>query len=107
MYYGRPMPSGQLSDPKWQQVYDRMVERARKLLDDPPALQRVIDTADVRAEGFRELRDDLASLRRMVLSYSKGSYKNTSKAELSQAVAAIVYVAWPLDLIPDALPRGL
>ena len=94
-------------DPKWQQVYDRLVKRAQELLDDPPALQRAIDTADVRAEGFRELRDDLAPLRRLVLSHKKGSYRDASKAELCEAIAAILYVGWPLDLMPDPLPFGL
>lgn len=101
------MSGGQPPDPKWQQVYERMVERARDLLDDPPALQRAIDAADVRAEGFRELRDDLAPLRRLVLSYKKGSYRDASKTELCQAIGAIVYVGWPVDLIPDTWPWGL
>lgn len=101
------MSGDQPPDPKWQQVYDRLVQRARDLLDDPPALQRALDAADVRAEGFRELREELAPLRRMVLSHTKGSYSGASKSELSQAVAAIWYVAWPLDLIPDHLPWGL
>ena len=101
------MSGGRPPDPRWQQIYDRMVKRGTDLLDDPPALQRAIDAADVRAEGFRELRDDLAPLRRIVLSYKKGSYRDASKAELCQAVAALSYVGWPVDLIPDALPGGL
>lgn len=101
------MSSDEFPDPKWQQIYDRMVERARGLLDDPPALQRAIDAADVRAEGFRDLRDDLAPLRRLVLSYKKGSYTDSSKKDLSQAIAAICYVGWPLDLVPDTWPFGL
>lgn len=101
------MSGGQPPDPKWQQIYDRMVERARDLLDDPPALERAIDAADIRAEGFRELRDDLAPIRRLVLSYKKGSYRDASKAELCQAIAAMLYVGSPVDLIPDALPWGL
>jgi uncharacterized membrane protein YkvA (DUF1232 family) len=88
-------------DSKWQQVYERLAARARELLDDPAALQRLIDAADHRAESFRQLRDDLAPIRRLVLSYLKGSYRDASVKELAQAVAAISYVASPIDLIPD------
>lgn len=101
------MAEGDSPDPRWQQIYDRLVERARELLDDAPALQRVIDVADVRAEGFRELRDNLAPLRRLVISYRKGSYREAPFTDVCQAVAAISYVAMPIDLILDTMPAGL
>lgn len=99
--------AGSKHQPKWQKVYDRLAENARDKVDNVPYVEKVIDAADVRSEGFREVRDDLAPLRRLVISYTKGSYRDVSKGTVAQALAAISYVASPVDAIPDTLPGGL
>ncbi len=96
-----------MREPKWRQAYEQLAERARGRVDDVPFLESIIDATDTRADKFADLRKDLAPLRRLLISHLRGSYREASRGDLTQAVAAVWYVAWPFDAWPDALPGGL
>lgn len=57
-------------------------------------------------EGLAEVLDDLKMLYNYVYDIATGTYTDYSKAKLAIAVAALIYVVSPIDLIPDFLPGG-
>lgn len=57
-------------------------------------------------EGLAEVLDDLKMLYNYVHDIATGTYTDYSKAKLAIAVAALIYVVSPIDLIPDFLPGG-
>jgi uncharacterized membrane protein YkvA (DUF1232 family) len=50
------------------------------------------------------LRDDLAAAIRMVREFTAGRYRKIPHRTIVVMVAALVYLADPIDLIPDMLP---
>lgn len=54
--------------------------------------------------GLSDVLDDLTLLIDYVTDIAKGRYKGYSIVKLTIAVAAIIYVVSPIDLIPDAIP---
>lgn len=57
-------------------------------------------------EGLAEVLDDLKMLYNYVHDIATGTYTDYSKAKFAIAVAALIYVVSPIDLIPDFLPGG-
>jgi uncharacterized membrane protein YkvA (DUF1232 family) len=82
--------------------------RARKMLDDPGALERVADESERRrASGsghFAAVMDDFRTLVRLVVAYARGNYRDIPPDSLALVVAGLLYVVSPLDLVPDAIP---
>lgn len=56
--------------------------------------------------GLSKVKEDLTLLGSYLNDIIKGSYTDYSKGSLALAVAAILYVVSPLDLIPDLVPLG-
>jgi uncharacterized membrane protein YkvA (DUF1232 family) len=82
--------------------------RARRMLDDPEALNRVADesyrSGAFRSGPFAAVMDDFRTLVRLVIAYARGHYRDIPPDSLALVVAGLLYVVSPLDLIPDALP---
>lgn len=56
--------------------------------------------------GLAKVKADLLLLWAYLNDIIKGNYQDYSKGSLSLAIAAILYVVSPLDIIPDLLPLG-
>lgn len=56
--------------------------------------------------GLAKVKDDLMVLAGYIGDVVQGRYKDYSGSSLSLAVAAILYVVSPLDIVPDLLPLG-
>ncbi|MBQ0057860.1 MAG: DUF1232 domain-containing protein [Bacteroidales bacterium] len=56
--------------------------------------------------GLSKVKEDLHLLGAYLGDIINGRYKEHSKSSLTLAVAAILYVVSPLDIIPDLLPFG-
>ena len=90
-----------------REILDRFRLRAGEVLIDVPLVEDLLERADARSEKSAVLRESLAPLRRLIRSYVRGSYRDAAGDDVAWALAAVMYVASPLDAIPDYLPRGL
>jgi uncharacterized membrane protein YkvA (DUF1232 family) len=84
--------------------------RAQELVEDPEALQRLAqestESGAARSGPFANVMGDFLALGRLVVAYSRGHYRDVQLDALILAVAALLYVLSPLDLIPDFVPAG-
>jgi uncharacterized membrane protein YkvA (DUF1232 family) len=85
------------------------LNRARRLLKDPAAIEDLAQHARRKASGsangrIRELADKVKLLGRLVRSYANGTYREIAVGNVVLIVAAILYFVTPFDLIPDAVP---
>lgn len=58
-------------------------------------------------EELQDVLDDLKCLYSYVRDITTGKYKDYNVSDLALAIAALIYLVSPLDLIPDFLPGGL
>lgn len=75
-------------------------EQAQKVVD---IAQKIIDRV-LKSEVLRKLIDDVKTLVGMVRDYVKGDYRDISWKSIAAAVVALLYVADPIDLVPDVIP---
>jgi uncharacterized membrane protein YkvA (DUF1232 family) len=79
------------------------------MLRDPAALEALAAEAkdQVRrspSARIRELGDQIRRLGRLIRAYADGSYRDISVGSIVLAVAAVLYLVTPVDLVPDAIP---
>ena len=60
----------------------------------------------LKKEGLKKVKEDLLLLKDYISDIVHGQYKDYGKRGLMLAVAAIIYVISPLDIIPDIIPTG-
>jgi uncharacterized membrane protein YkvA (DUF1232 family) len=89
----------------------RVLDQAKQLIRNPRELLGILDAAERRLDRlspgpFATVVDDVKTLLRLVRSYATGDYRDVSARNLALAVAAVVYLVSPLDVIPDFLPFG-
>ena len=83
--------------------------RARRLVESPQELKRVIEQAwrkQAAAGKARRLKPVLAELRTMLdllRAWARRDYSGVSNANLLLIVGAVVYFLMPADLIPDII----
>ena len=83
--------------------------RARRLVESPLDLQRVIEQAwrkQAAAGNARRLKPVLAELMTMLdllKAWALSEYSGVSKANLLLIVGAVVYFLMPADLVPDII----
>jgi uncharacterized membrane protein YkvA (DUF1232 family) len=92
---------------KAREILNRFRLRAGEVLTDVPLVEDFLERADARSKKSAVLRESLAPLHRLIRSYVRGSYRDAAAGDVAWALAAVMYVASPLDAIPDYLPRGL
>lgn len=61
------------------------------------------ETAKSKAKMLGSLSKDFLTLLKIIKSYFKGEF-NIPKSELLLIIGAIVYVATPIDALPDVIP---
>lgn len=88
--------------------FDRSRRRARRMLDDPEALQRVAEQSSragaAKGVPFADVMEDFRALVRLVVAYARGNYRDVPPDALALVVAGLVYVISPVDLLPDSIP---
>jgi uncharacterized membrane protein YkvA (DUF1232 family) len=92
-------------------LFSFLIQKATKLLGRPAKLALLLNDAyhkliDVNSKdsGFAQIRELMFSFIRLVRSYIQGSYRNVSKKSLIVGVAALLYLIFPIDIIPDFIP---
>lgn len=80
-------------------------QHARRILKDPDALLRLAQKAERKAARLSSgMFSQLKTCVRLIRAYAKGDYKQVSWESMVVLVGAVLYVASPIDLIPDAIP---
>jgi uncharacterized membrane protein YkvA (DUF1232 family) len=97
----------------WQmlQLVRRGIGKAEGLLRNPKELLRLLTLAEQRldkvdAGPLTPLKKDLQTLLRLMRAYGEGRYREVSKRNLALAGLGLLYLASPLDVLPDFLPGG-
>ena len=90
-------------------AFRRAVETALKTLRSrDPRLFAVVDAAmrasQRPAAALAALRGDVAGLIRMTREFAAGRYRRIPHRTIVAVVAGLIYLADPVDLIPDVLP---
>ena len=87
---------------------EHIIKRVEHILSSDASLSTVVDDAFRKlgkaSEVFYNVQDSILALGRMVRAWAKREYKDVSPRAIVTAVAALVYFANPLDLIPDFIP---
>lgn len=87
---------------KWNQI-------AWYYVTHPSALNDLL--SEVRSfasrDGLRKVKDDVADMYGYVRDVAGGRYKDYNLTSLLLAVASMVYLVTPADMIPDFMPAGL
>ena len=101
----QPVTVTRLSDPLWKRLFlNRMTTRATKLVANPARLlgqvNRARRLAGAHRAAFGGEYGHLRALFRMVAAAARGRYRPATSTLLS-AVAVILYILSPIDLIPD------
>ncbi len=81
----------------------RARREAANLLRDPARLRGLLAKAASRGL-VGEAADTLRTFIRLVQAWVAGRYREVGNDSILLVVAALVYVVWPLDLIPDVIP---
>lgn len=86
--------------------YTKAKGKASEILNNKEKLNHLLRIAkDKLAEvGNTKLVENIKVFGRMIRAYSNGSYREIPVKSIVALVAAIIYFAMPLDLIPDFIP---
>jgi uncharacterized membrane protein YkvA (DUF1232 family) len=89
----------------------RGLVRAEELARNPKEMLQVLTVAERRldrvgAGPLTPVKHDLQTLLRLLRAYGEGSYREVSGKNLALAGLGLLYLASPLDVIPDFLPGG-
>ncbi len=88
--------------------FRRAFSKAQKIISSSKKTADLVALASdkLNAQGARIMRmkDDLESLFRMLLAWTKGEYKKVPLQTVMLAVAAVIYFINPFDAIHDYLP---
>ncbi len=78
---------------------------AAAYLTNPAKMRMLVDQVSkyVSKKGLQDVKSELNELVNFVKNVVKGEYKGYSKSNMLLAVAALIYVVSPLDIVPDLL----
>ena len=84
----------------------KWLDKSNSMLADKSKVLSVLAvlTKYMRKGGLKKIREDLRLLYDYISEVVHGKYKDYSAASLSLALAAIIYVISPLDIMPHILP---
>lgn len=86
----------------------RWISRSNSLLSDKTGMLRLLSRLSgyFKKDGLASVKEQLMLLGRYLSAIVHGRYKGYSASSLTLAVAAVLYVVSPLDIIPDFIPAG-
>ena len=87
----------------------RWLNKSNSILNDKAKMTALLSKLPIylKKEGLKRVKEDLLLLKDYISDIVHGQYKDYGKRGLPLAVAAIIYVISPLDVIPDIIPTGL
>ena len=97
--------------PDWRRWFRREQRRAKRLIQDPAALVRAVERADLKAKRIEGARgplarvwDDLQTSVRLVRAWGRRDYAGVGRGTIALIVGALLYFVCPIDAIIDAIP---
>ena len=86
----------------------KWLDKSNTILGDKKRMASLLEKLPIylKKEGLKRVKEDLSLLREYISDIMHGHYTDYSKKALALAVAAIIYVISPLDIIPDIIPTG-
>lgn len=85
------------------------LSKSNSMLSNPQKLKSMMSKLPsyLRKSGLQTVKDQLTLVGNYLSDVIHGRYKDYSVTSLTLAVAAVLYVVSPLDIIPDFIPAGL
>lgn len=91
-----------------QDFIDALIKQAEQLYGRNPVISKLIDKAFERvgayADSFYAFQDQTLAMLRMLKSWYAREYTGLSKKAVVSLIASAIYIANPLDFIPDFIP---
>ena len=90
-----------------QGVLNKTYAEARKKLEDPDQVEKILQQMEKNLEtipGFGDWLADVPAMISLIRSYIRKEYREVPVASIIAALAAVIYVVSPVDLIPDFIP---
>jgi uncharacterized membrane protein YkvA (DUF1232 family) len=80
-------------------------------VSDRAKLERLAHDATAKGKAERKgpldkISVQFTALVRLVVAYARGQYRDVSSQSIVLAIAGLIYLVSPIDLIPDFLPGG-
>ncbi|WP_192820849.1 YkvA family protein [Rufibacter sp. LB8] len=92
-------------------IFNAMVSKAAGLMGKPVKIGLLLTTAyekltsaNSNVSGFEQIKEVMLRFMRLVKAYVNGNYRQVETKSMLLGVAVLLYVATPLDLIPDFIP---
>lgn len=84
----------------------KWLDKSNSMLADKSKVLSVLAilTKYMKKGGLKGIREQLGVLYNYISEIIQGKYKDYSGSSLSLALAAIIYVISPLDILPDLIP---
>lgn len=84
----------------------KWLSKSNSMLADKSKVLSVLTilTKYMKKGGLKKVREDLSLLYTYISEVVHGKYKDYSTSSLTLALAAIIYVISPLDIMPDLIP---
>ena len=85
---------------------EEWVGKADEYIDEPDKMKSLGQAALklINKSGLKSVVEDIKLLVGYVTDIAKREYKDYSVVNLSLAIAALIYLVSPVDIIPDVLP---
>ena len=90
-----------------EQAFDKEKENAEKILNDSDKLEELLIKLETKLKDMPNIGNVLSNIPLMILlirSYIKKEYTEIPVRSIVSIIAALLYVANPLDIIPDIIP---
>lgn len=87
----------------------KWISRSNSILGDKAKVTLLLSRLPryLQRHGLRRCKEDLMLVADYIRDVLAGRYKEFSRSALTLALAALLYVASPLDIVPDFIPTGL
>lgn len=93
---------------RWQSWFRREKKKAARLVQDPVAVLRAVDSASEKARGARgplgRVWDDLQTAIRLTRAWGRRDYRGVARSTIVLIVGGLLYFLSPIDAILDAIP---
>lgn len=92
---------------KFKTSFEKAMNWAETISDSASAVGTLVVEAIRKARNSSKLHyilDKINAMVKMIKAVSNGSYSEYSKSAILKAIAAMAYLVWPADAIPDFIP---
>ena len=92
---------------KYKDSLEKIMSRVESIADNDADINTLINNAHERVKNssiLSNVLDKICAMIRMIKAVINRSYCEFSKSAILKAIAAMAYLVWPADAIPDFIP---